>query len=55
MGKDVLFNFNAAYKESFNELRLTLTSALILCYYILKLETIVKTDASNRVIAGILS
>jgi hypothetical protein len=44
-----------AYKEAFDKLCVALTSALILCYYLLELETIIEMDASNSVIAGIFS
>ena len=54
MGKDVLFNFNTAYKEAFNKLYTALTSAPILRHYLLELETIIEIDALNRVITGIL-
>ena len=40
--------------EAFRELKDQLISSLILYYYNLDLKLILKTDASNRVIAGIL-
>jgi hypothetical protein len=42
-----------AYKEVFNKLYTALTSALILCYYLLELETIIEIDAFNSIIARI--
>ena len=53
--KDVLFIFNNNCIEVFKELKNQFIFSLILCYYNLDLELILKTDASNRVIAGILS
>jgi hypothetical protein len=44
-----------AYKEVFNKLYIALTSILILCYYLLELETIIETDASNNIIVEIFS
>jgi len=40
--------------EAFRELKDWLISSLILCYYNPDLELMLETDASNRVIAGIL-
>jgi len=49
------FVFDNNYTEAFKELKDQLTSSLILYYYDLDLELILKTDASNRVVAGVLS
>jgi hypothetical protein len=54
-GKDVPFNFDTACKEAFDKLRTALTAAPILRHYRPELETMVETDASDGVIAGILS
>jgi hypothetical protein len=54
-GKDVPFNFDNTYKESFEKLRTALTSAPILRHYHPELETMVETDASDGVVAGIFS
>jgi hypothetical protein len=53
IGKDIPFNFNNIYKESFKKLYIALTLAFILCYYYLELKTIVETNALDRVITGI--
>jgi len=52
--KDTPFVFSNDYIEAFGELKDRLISSLILCYYNLDLKSILETDASNRVIAGIL-
>ena len=44
-----------AYKEVFNKLYTALISALILYYYFLKLEIIIKINAFNNIIARIFS
>ena len=49
------FVFNNNYTEAFKELKNQLTSSLILCYYNPDLKLILETDASNRVVAGVLS
>ena len=54
-GKNVLFNFDASCQEVFDKLRAALVSAPILRHYRPELETIVETDASDGVVAGILS
>jgi hypothetical protein len=54
-GKDVLFNFDASCQEAFDKLRTALVSAPILRHYRPELETMVETDASDGVVAGILS
>ena len=48
------FTFNNNYIEAFRELKDRLISSLILYYYNLDLKLILETDASNRVIVGIL-
>ena len=52
--KDAPFVFNNDYIKAFKELKNWLISSPILHYYNLDLELILKIDASNRVIAGIL-
>jgi hypothetical protein len=49
------FIFNNNYIEAFKELKDRLTSSLILYYYNLDLKLILETDASNEVVAGVLS
>jgi hypothetical protein len=44
-----------ACKKAFNKLCVAFISALILCYYLLELETIIEIDAFNGVVAGIFS
>ena len=53
--KDTPFVFNNNCTEAFKELKNQFISSLILYHYNLDLELILKTDASNRVIIGILS
>jgi len=48
------FIFNNNYIKAFKELKDWLTSFLILHYYNLDLKLILETDASNRVIVGVL-
>jgi len=48
------FIFNNNYIKAFKEIKNRLISFLILYYYNLDLKLILKTDTSNRVIAGIL-
>ena len=48
------FIFNNSYIEAFKEVKDQLISSLILCYYNLDLKLMLETDASNRVVAGIL-
>jgi hypothetical protein len=48
------FVFNNDYIEAFKELKNQLISFLILYHYNLDLKLMLKMDASNRVIAGIL-
>ena len=52
--KNTPFIFNNDYIEAFRELKDRLISSLILYYYNLDLKLILKIDAFNRVIAGIL-
>jgi len=48
------FIFNDSYIKAFKEIKDWLISSLILYYYNLDLKLMLETDASNRVIAGIL-
>jgi hypothetical protein len=48
------FIFNNNYIEAFGELKDWLISSLILYYYNLDLKLMLETDASDRVVAGIL-
>jgi len=48
------FIFNNNYIEAFKEIKDRLISSLILYYYNLDLKLMLETNASNRVIAGIL-
>jgi len=52
--KDTPFVFNNNYIKAFGELKDWLISSLILYYYNPDLKLMLETDASNRVIAGIL-
>ena len=52
---NVPFSFNQACTEAFQELKDKLTSASLLRHYNMDLPTMVETDASNGVVAGILS
>jgi len=52
--KDTPFVFNNDYIEAFRELKNWLISSLILCYYNPDLKLMLETDASNKVVAGIL-
>jgi len=49
------FIFNNNYIEAFKEIKDRLISSLVLYYYNLDLKLILEINASNRVIAGILS
>jgi len=49
------FVFNNNYIEAFKELKDWLTSSLILCYYNPDLKSILETDASDKVVVGVLS
>src|SRR5262249_350025 len=51
----VLFKFDRACWNAFEELKLGLTSAPVLRHYDPELETMIETDASDGVVAGILS
>ena len=55
MGKEVLFLFDKACITAFEQMRTALVSAPILQYYHKELKTMVKTNASDGVIAEILS
>jgi hypothetical protein len=48
------FVFNNNCIEAFKELKDQLISFLVFCHYDLDLKLMLKIDASNRVIAGIL-
>jgi transposase InsO family protein len=52
---NVPFAFDRACKEAFQELKRRLTSAPILRHYDFNLETMLETDASDGVIAGVMS
>ena len=52
---NVPFSFNQACTEAFQELKDKLTSASLLRHYNMDLPTMVETDASDGVVAGILS
>ena len=53
--KDVAFKFTGEYEAVFRQLQKLLTIAPLLAYYDLVFLTQVKTDASDRVITGVLS
>jgi len=53
--KNTPFIFNNSYIEAFKEVKNRLISFLILYYYNPDLKLILETDASNRVVIGILS
>ena len=55
MKKDALWNFSTDCRHSFNSLKEAFTSAPILTHYQPNVPIIVETDASDYVIAGILS
>jgi len=48
------FIFNNNYIKAFKELKDRLISSLILYYYDPDFKLILETDASNRVVAGVL-
>jgi sporulation-control protein spo0M len=48
------FIFNNNYIEAFGELKDRLISSLIIRYYNLDLKLILETDASDRVVVGVL-
>ena len=48
------FIFNNSYIEAFKEIKDRLISSLVLRHYNPDLKLMLKTDASNRVVAGIL-
>ena len=49
------FKFDYTCQEAFEELKQCMIEAPILCHYDATLESMIKTDVSDRVIAGILS
>jgi len=49
-----VFIFNNNYIKAFKELKDQLISSLILYYYNLNLELILETDASNKIVVGVL-
>jgi hypothetical protein len=55
MTKETPFNFDETCKDAFVELKQRLSNALLLRYYNFDLETRLETDASDGVIARILS
>ena len=55
MVKDMSFYFNNDYIKAFKELKHRLISAPLLRYYQPELESMLEIDASDRVVAGILS
>jgi len=48
------FIFNNNYIKAFKELKDQLISSLILRYYNLDLKLMLETDASNKVVVGVL-
>ena len=48
------FVFDDNCIKAFKELKDQLISSLILCYYNLNLKLMLETDASNKVVAGVL-
>jgi len=48
------FIFDDKYIKTFKELKNQLISSLILRYYNLDFELMLETDASNRVVVGVL-
>ena len=53
--KDLKWNFSDACHDTFNNLKVVFTSALVLTHWIPDVPMIVKTDASNYAIAAIFS
>ena len=53
--KDIPWKFNFSYQDAFNSLKKAFTSALILTYWIPNTQLIMETDASDYVLAAILS
>ena len=53
--KDTPFQWTEGCQEAFNKLKDALTSTPVLCHYQPEKETKVETDASNGVVAGVLS
>ena len=54
-GKDVVFLFDNACKAAWEALRKALFTAPILCHYRADAQTQLETDASNGIVAGVLS
>jgi hypothetical protein len=53
--KGILFVFDQACQEAFEELKYCLTLLPILGYYNPEAESILETDTSDKVVAGIFS
>ena len=53
--KDIPWKFNFSYQDAFNSLKKAFTSTLILTYWIPNTQLIMETDASDYVLAAILS
>jgi hypothetical protein len=53
--KDRPFNFNNLYRKAFIDLQNALTTALVLKHYSPEHKAMLKTNASNSVVSGILS
>jgi hypothetical protein len=53
--KDSIFEFSEECKASFEELKDRLCTAPILCYYDYSLECMLETDASDGIVAAVLS
>jgi hypothetical protein len=53
--KNIIFVFNENYKKAFKELKIRLTSTLILSYYNLERKTILKLDTLNSITIEIFS
>jgi hypothetical protein len=49
-----MFNFNSKCKEAFDELKNRLIFTLIIHYYNFSKDTMLETNASNRVILRVL-
>jgi hypothetical protein len=53
--KDTPFVFETIYLDAFEELKRRLISTPILAHFDTDRESILETDASNRVVGGVLS
>jgi hypothetical protein len=53
--KGTSFRWTAACQEAFEHLKRAMLGAPILCYFDYKLPTMLETDASDSVVAGVLS